>query len=562
MPSPDAPKGHRFVRRTLRKRGLVSVLVAAVAATLLLAVVPAGASPEDPINLDLLDKGTPSTADDTVIAAAGSDTLEFVTDSIIATWDPQIKDHVYSIPPGPHLPAGDYTVPADADCLVPLVYNKTEPTTEANADGNGNGKLFPPNGSGAGRSALNTSASTATNYGGTINAENATHNGCVDVARSSGGPTGTDPAEFEYYGFALDAVMWGTTSTKAPSTLTLTQLRSVFRCEDETTAGLNAAQQAVDADTRVNNWAEVGGAFGRISRVVPQSDSGTKAFFVANVLGGTDPAGITNAACPNTLEVQENTGKVLTQGANEGRYDEYILPYSAGKWVFHVTNKGNPTVDLRNGVRPGAIARSASEVCPSPTSTPAFPVTFTGSNNNGTAAVRYDGSGWLLNATSLVCFNTVTATTSAGSTSITGAPAGTFTTSTIGLVVEGTGIFDGSVITNVGGGGTSATLSNSATASGTVSVKFGIPVVSEFNPNIVSATNVSIYPGVRELFHIVDTRSSSYDEALALFGFEAGTANKSPLCNGGNVGEILDNGFLDLVALTNNGTAGTTCRLQ
>jgi len=508
---------------------------------------------------NLLDKDSSGTinAGDEIVGVAGSDTLEFVTRDIIATLPTNVKNHVFNIDPGPHQ-ATPLLVPADAFCAN-VTYDATE--TDTTSDGDADGKLFPPNGSGAGRTALDLSANPSQNWGSVAID---TGNGCIDVARSSGFSSAIPTQEF--YGFALDSVSWGSTSLNAPTNLSVQQLRDIYACRDETAAGLTVAQQAIDGDTKVNNWAEVGGALGKISRVLPQLTSGTRAFFISNVLANvTPPDGLAAQGCDDVLLVQENAGNELTTGANLGRYNEYVLPYSAGKWVFQVTRSSNPTEDIRSGVRIGALTRDAAETCPT---LPAVPGGFTGENDNGALTVRFDGAGYSLNSATLVCFVSKTGVTAnnQGDTTLTAAP-GTFDASMIGLAVQGPFINDGTVVSGVDGSGSTLTIlpgANSAAAGGvTGTISIGIPVVSEFNPNITSASSNKIYPGVRELFHVLDTRQGlvSYNEARQLFGFEATTANKSPLCEGSNEGEIVNNGFLPLAPVTNHGTTGTTCRL-
>lgn len=213
-------------------------------------------------------------------------------------------------------------------------------------------------------------------------------------------------------------------------------------------------------------------------------------------------------------------------------------------------------------MRLGAIERDPAQVCPTKGA-----LTFADENNTPSFALRYDGSAYLLNASTIICSNTVSGVTAdaAFDTTLTAAP-GTFTADMVGLVASGSYLNEGTVVNAVSPDGSTATVSPGAkfgvTYPATASVTIGIPVVSEFNPNITTTSNVSIFPGVRMLYHVLDTRqgAASYSEARQLFGFETGTSNKSELCDGQLTGAILSNGFLDLPAISNNGTPSTTCR--
>jgi hypothetical protein len=131
-------------------------------------------------------------------------------------------------------------------------------------------------------------------------------------------------------------VTWGTTSLNAPASLTLTQLQNIYNCS-------------------ITNWNQLpGGGTGQIQRVMPQSSSGTGATFINKVLGGANPYNTSNGSCPAVIPVEENHGNDVNL-AGTAAYANAILPYSAGKWIKQANNSVNPTLDLRNGVRPGAI---------------------------------------------------------------------------------------------------------------------------------------------------------------------------------------------------------------
>ena len=224
------------------------------------------------------------------LAFAGSDTTQDLMGAIVgeynadANWnkDPDTLVNVLS----QELTGGKF-VPGDANC-GDLTY-----ATPA-----GPGQVLAPNGSSNGRNALKASVQNG--------------DGCVDVARSSGPPRaiGSDLATFEYYAFALDALGWSSASTKAPSNLTLTQLRGIYNCS-------------------FTNWSQVGGTAGPIERYLPQAGSGTYQFFTGTLLG-FDPAAFSGPSCPAVQFTQENSGEVI---ATNGDEETALVGYSMANWI-------------------------------------------------------------------------------------------------------------------------------------------------------------------------------------------------------------------------------------
>ena len=594
------------MRRSV-KRGLrVGVLGAAVAGLLLAASPSAFAtpSPQDPIPGNMLDTNNngPIDGTDVVIAIAGSDTTYDVIRDVIATMPTNVKNHTFNVAPLLTPAPAALTVPGDGSCAT-VTYDPAEAgntDTDYRVDDDGDGRLINPNGSGQGRTALNLSAAGGSNFGSLAID---TGGGCVDIARSSGfSANGAAPnSGMEYFAFALDTVGWGTTSLKAPTSLTLAQLRAVYLCasggENDSALGLTTAQKNLDADDRINNWAEVGGAPGKISRALPQVGSGTREFFMTNVLGATStndttvaPNGLSAFGCDDVLLPQENDGTLLITGnggANVGRYDEYILPYSAGKWDYQVKRSDNKTLDVRGGVRMGALTRvKGVSTCPS------TPLTFEDSNFQAAFPIRFNGSDYVLNSGTTMCFNYIAGTsgtpavittqdyttvpgdrtvnntngvtaTGLGDTTLDSGAAGNFTTGWLGLQISGPCIKDGTTITGVDGTGQILTITPSAACaiSPTTVLTAGITPVNEYNPNITSASGTGVFPGVRFLYNVVNTNSPNYDQAVNMVGFTS--ASNSPLCNGSNEGEIADNGFQPIPLSTSSLTlssTGTTCR--
>jgi hypothetical protein len=288
-------------------------------------------------------------------------------------------------------------------------------------------------------------------------------------------------------------------------------------------------------------------------------------------VSGTIPAGQPNAgaavSCPAAIGAgnnvglgEQSNGNNLSSPAFRANLQKYIIPYSAANWVTQANNSSNPSVDIRGGVRPGAI----TGVAPSGTFDPAY-------------AVRWTGTAWRLNDGTILGANETHGRTETGVTSgaqfdttITAA-AGTFLSSDVGFNVQGSFINDGTVITAVNANGSQATISPGAKAAGTGPVTIGWAVVSEKNPNVPGAgTGAGTqYPGVRFVYNIIRPDEPSYAAARNLIGFDDSAANGavSALCDGSDSGIISDFGFLPLTKLDPTGPGigndnPITCRKQ
>jgi ABC-type phosphate transport system substrate-binding protein len=221
-------------------------------------------------------------------------------------------DKAYNVPSV--ITSGSFTVPGDKQCGA-QTYNTGNP---------------PPNGSGAGKNAL--AADTT---------------GCVDIARSSSGRGATDPASFEYYAFAKDAVSWARFSGgHAPANLTQDQLKGIYLCDQP--GGL----------PRFTNWNQVGGTAGTIIRYLPQIGSGTLSFFETRILGLTSAQqgvldGSSCASPPNRVE--ENHGNAVVSANRPNA----ILPYSFAQWTAQANgvvpdDRAGAVEGQINGVTPNA----------------------------------------------------------------------------------------------------------------------------------------------------------------------------------------------------------------
>ncbi|MEW1700235.1 substrate-binding domain-containing protein [Streptomyces sp. NPDC093249] len=142
--------------------------------------------------------------------------------------------------------------------------------------------LTRPNGSSAGIDALRNAVDT--------------NSGCLDFARSSRGPADVSTTDLTWIPFAKDAVSWAKRSDSAlPADLTVAQLKGIYEC---TLTSLNGVT---------------------LTPVLPQSNSGTRQFFLASI-GVTAPG-----ACVQQ-GVQENDGTVLDTVGD-------IAPYSVAQYT-------------------------------------------------------------------------------------------------------------------------------------------------------------------------------------------------------------------------------------
>jgi len=200
---------------------------------------------------------TPATAGAAVthkpesLAQAGSDTTYFMMRLIAGHYQSSssntLKDKITEIPPQNVSPfPASVTVPKDF--VAPAkTWDSSSPATT------------PPNGSGAGISAL--SADTT---------------GQIDFARSSRGPNTGETNTMNFWAYALGAVDYVTfPGTNAPAAgLTQQQLINIYTCDPNTGAPFAA------------DWSAVGGKPGAILKYAPQAGSGTLSFFGTKMLNG------------------------------------------------------------------------------------------------------------------------------------------------------------------------------------------------------------------------------------------------------------------------------------
>jgi ABC-type phosphate transport system substrate-binding protein len=276
-------------------------VTAAVAATVIgVGIGPALADPPSGV--------VPKLAD---VVGVGSDTTTPLMDAV--------STHYNSFSPANKLYSWDATNPstgATGDPIVTKASSSTDTTCQINR----------PNGSGAGINAL---ATTKTDGGSP----------CVDYARASRGHQTGDPAGLLWVAFGKDAVSWTTPSGGAtkPASLTQAQLKAIYSCT-------------------TTNWSQVGGGSGTIVPVLPQTASGTRAFFLS-AIGVTTPGScVVNGSINipndshNPVPLEENTGvspssaggacssanwsQCLTGNAYEfANNRNAVYPYSVGDWI-------------------------------------------------------------------------------------------------------------------------------------------------------------------------------------------------------------------------------------
>jgi hypothetical protein len=446
-----------------------------------------------------------------VVVLVGAATTEHVMDAIVAG-SSAVDVHARQSPP--------VTAPASAFCGS-VTYS---------SDGGTGSTVASPDGADEGRDALRDSAS-----GNFPDQATGAGQGCIGIARSDAPlrsiGSSADSGAFEYYGFALDAVTWATTSLHAPPSLSPAQLQGIFACT-------------------YTDWSQVGGSPGPIQRVLPPDGSGVLDDFLRQDLGVGSVTALPASAsgCPPIARTGEDEGYDLNNGsalygplADPRAYANAVLPFSAAAWTYEAAHATNPTLDLRAGVRPGELEVPQ------------------GIDDVDAAAIRWTGSTWQLDNSTVVgdsndVRNVAGLEFVEHDAVVTSAP-GTFQASDVGKTLDGLRTPDGNVITSVGADGSSATISPGAQSDGVGPAAIGYPIVSEHT--IAGGA----FPGVHYVYNVVDSESTTYAAALALVGFEDAPGEaRSSLCDGTDADLIVDNGFLPLAPRsTTGGNTGVTC---
>jgi ABC-type phosphate transport system substrate-binding protein len=261
----------------MRKLTKILTGVAAAAAALTMAIPAAHA---DPIN----KAGTPITPAEFDLVGVGSDSIQYVSDQLTYNYDWVNPGHTVHNASNPNIYSWDATKPG-------TVLPGGNITTKADC-----AQIVRPDGSTAGIStlALNVKTKDGKYY-------------CVDYARSSRARESTDPPAAPggvlFVTLATDAVSYATTkTTNAPSNLTTGQLTKIYTCS-------------------VTNWDQVGGKNAPIKPFIPQSGSGTRAFFLS-AIGVTTPGSCVN----QTVQENEGVNSLLNS-------PDVVVPYSVGSWL-------------------------------------------------------------------------------------------------------------------------------------------------------------------------------------------------------------------------------------
>jgi ABC-type phosphate transport system substrate-binding protein len=291
----------RSSRRLISKLRITGpALVLAAAATVAASAGPALADPPTGV--------TPRPAD---VVGVGSDTMGYLLDQLAHDYD---KAH-----------------PNAASLLYS--WDETNPATGRPGDSivtkAGCAATARPDGSSAGITALEANTADP--------ADPADY--CVDYAGSSRAPAANDPpcgpGGICFIQLAGDAVTWAARDaasggTDAPASLTLKQLKKIYLC-------------------KITNWAQAGGKNAPIEPFLPQSSSGTTAFWLTALGGGQVP--ITPGPCvsDDSGQLQDNEGVNPVLDSPEA-----IVPYSAGDYIAQVYHSAPCTISACTGSPPCA----------------------------------------------------------------------------------------------------------------------------------------------------------------------------------------------------------------
>ncbi|GAB2741043.1 PstS family phosphate ABC transporter substrate-binding protein [Kitasatospora kifunensis] len=324
-------------------RHTAAKLFAAAAIATSLATVAAGQASADPTV-------TPAAQD---IVGVGSDTIQAVLGQFSTDYNASLTA------------AGDTTSPRLYSWDATPAGNITTKT--------GATSIPRPNGSGAGITALNNNTSSTVNF-----------------ARASRGPATTDPSTDDFVAFARDGVAWaGNKSGNAPANLSTADLNGIYTCS-------------------ITNWNQITdvpgytGPNATIDAYLPQVNSGTRAFFLQAIGGGT---AITPGSCIQSTTPEENEG-------TDAAFTDVnaVFPYSAAHYIGQTVGGHTTTTDA-----PGNLTlRNVDGINPVANNTlnPAFTATNYGrtvynvlrdSELNGTGTLStalqniFGTSGWICN---------------------------------------------------------------------------------------------------------------------------------------------------------------------
>jgi phosphate transport system substrate-binding protein len=253
------------------------------------------------------------------LAAVGSDTTYFMMVPIAAHYQSSSAntnhDKITMVPPTNIAPfPASVTVPGDG-VHPAFTWNSSSAATT------------PPNGSGAGKTALLNDTT-----------------GNIAFGRSSSGPATGDTAKLNFWAFALGAVDYVTfPNTDAPAKgLTQAQMIGIYTCNP-------ATHQPFFSD-----WSQVGGKPGGIVRYAPQAGSGTLSFFQTKLLnGGTVDSNCDSSHLATRLEEHD------ARGVSTVTFQNAIYMYDWGKFR---AQKGGFEQNLTNGAVLGKYGTTSATI--------------------------------------------------------------------------------------------------------------------------------------------------------------------------------------------------------
>ena len=383
-----------------------------------------------------------------ILGIAGSDTTTFVMEALAAAhntnsrYNPN-KDRAVNIPPlvaaNPNVETGEstatsankawladarstwpggYVLPADNDCKVNMVFGgfgsrdlntdgdtadgavgtpaTWEGATIATADLNGDSDtadvgetwylgVVPPNGSGAGRNAMEGTAQNGVAYNGSSSPGGTANSACIDIARSS---SKSFSAKREGWAFALDAIDWTyfpqNTHGVAQTGLTKTQLGKIYTCFSGTRVDPNGNGIADQVGDRIPGypeyslWGDVTGVSTdttpiKAYRVQLGSGTGTDVAttligkasnndndFLANCdgYGGVDRDGNGATSFTPFTQVQEHD----CRSVSDANKPDAICFYGYSRWVIQAKSL---ETDKRNGAVFGKFSNTGDPKRPS-----------------------------------------------------------------------------------------------------------------------------------------------------------------------------------------------------
>jgi ABC-type phosphate transport system substrate-binding protein len=209
-----------------------------------------------------------------------------------------------------------------------------------------------PNGSGEGLSALRKSVNPAT--AAAVLAD-PPEPGCVDFARSSGGPGGnqSDTGQLVYVPFALDAVAPATGPAVAAGGAVAT---AITHADDFTSANLVALYACttitVDGVSYVPDGTTTNATTQPVHLYVPQPGSGTRSFWATTLSfnGTTLPSCVHDTSVVTAVAVQEHDGTVFAGDADA------LGPFSIAQFVSqtngHNDRRHNAAIHSLNAIAP------------------------------------------------------------------------------------------------------------------------------------------------------------------------------------------------------------------